>query len=51
MFNNVDCDLCKFKYENPALYGEFIRTKTIDVHYYCLLSATHIPQRGKNNLI
>lgn len=49
MFNSVDCDICKFKFENPALYGEFIRGKKVDVHYYCLLSAFNIPQRGKTD--
>ena len=48
MFNDVDCDICKFKFEDKALYGEFLRSKTVefDAHHYCLLSGSDFPQKG-----
>lgn len=46
MLNSVDCDICKFKFEDKAVFGEFIRAKKLDVHYYCLLSGSEIPQKG-----
>ncbi|XP_070491209.1 PHD finger protein 7-like [Chironomus tepperi] len=49
MYNDVECNVCKLKCEDVALYGEFIRTKSVDVHYYCLLSSYYIPQRGIGN--
>ncbi|KAL7048174.1 hypothetical protein ACKWTF_003253 [Chironomus riparius] len=48
MFNDVECDICKFKFEDKALYGKFLRSKSVefDAHHYCLLSGSDFPQKG-----
>uniref|UniRef100_A0AAG5D324 PHD-type domain-containing protein n=1 Tax=Anopheles atroparvus TaxID=41427 RepID=A0AAG5D324_ANOAO len=46
------CDICLLVEFKPVRYGEFIvkkykSTETLRCHYFCLLSATCIPQRGQ----
>lgn len=33
--------------KNNILYGDWLQEKDISVHYFCLLSADNLPQKGK----
>ncbi|XP_046874290.1 G2/M phase-specific E3 ubiquitin-protein ligase isoform X1 [Hypomesus transpacificus] len=49
--NNECCALCKLDEDSPDKYGEKITSKKdkITVHYFCLLMASGIYQRGEEN--
>lgn len=46
---NKKCMLCKTEYENDVQYGELKTLDDITVHYFCLLLASHIEQRGNDD--
>lgn len=43
----LKCDICLKDEQDEPIYGKFIEKHNMSVHYYCLLSATDLPQNGK----
>lgn len=44
------CDICKRFDINNDMFGEMISKFDVNAHYYCLLSASNLPQKGKKIL-
>lgn len=51
--SSFSCDICLFTEKNAIRYGEFIEKKTksytLRCHYFCLLSGTHVTQKGTDS--
>ncbi|XP_037913298.1 PHD finger protein 7-like isoform X2 [Hermetia illucens] len=43
------CDICHKDIDDPVELGAIMDKSGIKVHYYCLLTSTHLPQRGQDN--
>ena len=41
------CCICLMSEKDEICYGKFIKKDNIGVHYFCLLSASFIEQKGK----
>ncbi|XP_016926334.3 pineapple eye protein [Drosophila suzukii] len=43
------CEICQFDDNDEVLYGEWMVSRQLHVHYYCLLLSTNLPQRGSDS--
>lgn len=41
------CDICQWDDKNDVMYGDWMTSGNIKVHYFCLLSSSYIAQEGK----
>ncbi|EDV58542.1 uncharacterized protein LOC6543380 [Drosophila erecta] len=40
------CLICKYSDSDDLVFGEWMSVRNLQVHYFCLLLSTHLPQRG-----
>lgn len=48
--NKVKCYVCMDGDTDDVLYGEWKSSKGVTAHYFCVLSADCIPQRGETTI-
>ncbi|XP_033174142.1 uncharacterized protein LOC117151038 [Drosophila mauritiana] len=42
----LQCLMCKYSDTDDLVFGEWMIVRNLQVHYFCLLLSTHLPQRG-----
>ncbi|EDW88826.1 PHD finger protein 7 [Drosophila yakuba] len=45
----VQCLICKYSDSDDLVFGEWMSVRNLQVHYFCLLLSTHLPQRGSDS--